>query len=169
MGYSRDLAGHRRLGWGYSLGVVLFVSWVLIAKIRCRPLEWIGKGTYSIYLLHPVVFYVAFKLVRGPALASLDGLHLGVYLALLAPVCVAVGMAAYHLVERPSDILRRTLSAHVRVREPAPAPLATRVTRCKRFSSTSRINPVLRRRAVVRGGARSRRRLGHLGPERSAG
>lgn len=169
VGYARDLAGHRRLGWGYSLGVVLFLFWVLIAKVRCRPLEWIGKGTYSIYLLHPVVFYVAFKLVRGQTLATLDGLHLGAYLALLGPVCVVVGMAAYHFVERPSDVLRRVLSAHVRDRKQAPAPPPAHLTRCKRFSSTARVSHALRRRGIVRIGSGSRRRLARLGSERSAG
>jgi peptidoglycan/LPS O-acetylase OafA/YrhL len=115
-GYSRDLAGHRRLGWGYSLGVLLFLVWVLVLRVRVRALEWIGKGTYSIYLLHPVVFYVAFKLIRAKAPASLEGLHLGVYLVTLGPLCVAVGMLAYHLVERPSDIFRRLLSQSTRAK-----------------------------------------------------
>jgi peptidoglycan/LPS O-acetylase OafA/YrhL len=168
-GYARDLAGHRRLGWGYSLGVLLFAFWVLVARIRVRLLEWMGKGTYSIYLLHPVVFYVAFKLVRGGALASLDGLHLGAYLALLAPVCVAVGMVAYHLVERPSDVLRRMLSAHSRARKQPPAAPTPIVSRCKRFASTTRVNNALHRRRLVKPGSRSKRRPGRLGPERTAG
>jgi peptidoglycan/LPS O-acetylase OafA/YrhL len=170
MGYARDLAGHRRLGWGYSLGVLLFVVWVLFAQIRIRLLEWIGKGTYSIYLLHPVVFYVAFKLVRGKTLASLDGLHLGAYIALLVPVCVAVGMVAYYLVERPSDIVRRLISGHARPARQAPAQPqpGARAVHCRRYSSTTRVNPVLRRRSVTPG-SRRRRRPARLGQPRTAG
>jgi peptidoglycan/LPS O-acetylase OafA/YrhL len=169
IGYARDLAGHRRLGWGYSLGVSLFVFWVLVAQIRIRFLEWMGKGTYSIYLLHPVVFYVAFKLVRGGALASLEGLHLGAYLALLVPLCAAVGMVAYHLVERPSDILRRVIAANARSPKQQPARSATVVNRCKRFSSTMRVNHSLHRRRLVRPGSRSKRHPAQLGQARTAG
>jgi peptidoglycan/LPS O-acetylase OafA/YrhL len=172
MGYARDLAGHRRLGWGYSLGVLLFVVWVLLARIRIRLLEWMGKGTYSIYLLHPVVFYVVFKLVRGKAaLAPLGGLHLGAYIALLVPVCVAVGMVAYHLVERPSDIFRRLISAHARAPKQISAPPqpVARAARCKRYSSTTRVSRALRRRRVATPGSRGRRRPGQLGQVRTAG
>jgi peptidoglycan/LPS O-acetylase OafA/YrhL len=108
-GYVRDILGHQRLGWGYSIGVLLFAIWVLALRVRSRPLEWIGQGTYSIYLLHPVVFYVAFKLVRSRDWPALDGLHLGVYLALLMPACLAAGMLGHRFVERPSDRLRRLL------------------------------------------------------------
>lgn len=138
-GYARNLAGHRRLGWGYSLGIVSFLVWVLVARVRVRLLERLGKGTYSIYLLHPVVFYVAFKLVRGKELAAFEGMHLGVYLAVLVPLCVAVGMLGYYLIERPSDIFRRMLSQppQAEVPHPASAPPA-QAAQPKRFSSTPR-------------------------------
>ena len=157
MGYARDLAGHRRLGWGYSLGILTFLIWVLVARVRIRLLEQLGKGTYSIYLLHPVVFYVAFKLVRGKAFAAFDGLHLGVYLAVLVPLCVAVGMLGYHLIERPSDIFRRMLSQTARAKAPIPASAPpARAPQPKRFSSTPRIS----RRSLHAHG------LGRLGPRR---
>jgi peptidoglycan/LPS O-acetylase OafA/YrhL len=168
-GFVRDLVGHRRLGWGYSLGVFLFLVWVLLARVRIRALEWMGKSTYSIYLLHPVVFYAAFKVVRRPELSALTGLHLGVYIAALAPVCVAVGVLGYQLVERPSDIFRRLLRQPAAPKpEPIAAPRRVRASRYKRFSSTPSVSSSLCTRGPGRPGARGKRRGGSLGPGRTA-
>jgi hypothetical protein len=46
--------------------------------------------------------------------------HLGLYLAILIPVCVLVGMLGYRLVEVPSDVLRRLLT------QPAVLPSSER-------------------------------------------
>jgi peptidoglycan/LPS O-acetylase OafA/YrhL len=110
IGYGLDSPGHRRLGWGYALGILLFLLWVILVRVRSRLLEWIGKGTYSIYLLHPVVFYVVLKALNAPGLIALKDHHLGLYLAMLMPVCVLVGMLGYRMVEVPSDVLRRLLT-----------------------------------------------------------
>jgi peptidoglycan/LPS O-acetylase OafA/YrhL len=108
-GYAHGLRGHMRLGWGYSLGVVSFLIWVIIAKVRSRTLESIGRSTYSIYLLHPVVFYVVFKLLHQPIFSTWRGMHLGLYIAMLMVLCVLSGMLAYRLIEQPSDMMRRLL------------------------------------------------------------
>jgi peptidoglycan/LPS O-acetylase OafA/YrhL len=116
IGYGMDSPGHLRLGWGYALGILLFLAWVLLARVRSRPLEWIGKGTYSIYLLHPVVFYIVLNALNSPGLVALKDHHLGLYLAALMPVCVLVGMLGHRMVEVPSDVLRRLLT------QPSMAP-----------------------------------------------
>jgi peptidoglycan/LPS O-acetylase OafA/YrhL len=110
IGYGMNSPGHLRLGWGYTLGILLFLLWVVVVRVRSGLLERIGKGTYSIYLLHPVVFYIVLKVVQAPSAALLREHHLGVYLAVLMPVCVLVGMIGYRLVEVPSDLLRRLLT-----------------------------------------------------------
>lgn len=110
IGFTLDSPGHQRLGWGYTLGILLFLGWVVLGRVRARWLEYIGKGTYSIYLLHPVAFYVVLKALHMPGLAPLRDLHLALYLAVLMPVCVAVGMLGYRLIEVPSDRLRRLLA-----------------------------------------------------------
>ena len=110
IGYGMDSPGHRRLGWGYALGILLFLLWVVVVRVRSGLLERIGKGTYSIYLLHPVVFYIVLKGIQAPSAGLLRDHHLGLYLAILIPVCVLVGMLGYRLVEVPSDVLRRLLT-----------------------------------------------------------
>jgi peptidoglycan/LPS O-acetylase OafA/YrhL len=170
IGYERDLLGHRRLGWGYSLGVILFCVWVLLAKIRVRLLEWMGKGTYSIYLLHPVAFYIAYKIVLHPSLVAFTGLHLGVYIAGLTPVCVAVGMLGYYLIERPADIFRRLLRQPAAPkREDTQPPPSARVARSKRFSSTPHVSHAHTIRGSSRPGARRKNRSPRgLGATRSS-
>jgi peptidoglycan/LPS O-acetylase OafA/YrhL len=120
IGFSDDSVAHRRLGWGYALGPLLFALWVLLGRVRSRFLESIGKGSYSIYLLHPVVFYVVLKCLNLPEFRLLRGHHLGFYLALLGPLCVAVGMFGFRLIELPSDQLRRLITRPDRARNDAP-------------------------------------------------
>jgi hypothetical protein len=118
-GYAESRPGPLRLGWGYSLGVLVFLVWVVLGRVRVHALERLGKGTYSIYLLHAVVFYVALKLLHQPWLESLRGLHLGVYLGAMMPTCLALGMLGYRVVERPSETLRQIVS---RPLAPPPGP-----------------------------------------------
>ena len=110
IGFMDGSPGHRRLGWGYGLGILLFLGWVLVGRVRSRFLERIGKGTYSIYLLHPVVFYIVLKGLNSPNFSFLRDHHLGFYLAVLIPLCVVAGMLGYRWVEVPSDMLRRLLT-----------------------------------------------------------
>ena len=93
---------------------------MVVLRVRSGLLERIGKGTYSIYLLHPVVFYIVLKGIQAPSAGLLRDHHLGLYLALLIPVCVLVGMLGYRLVEVPSDVLRRLLT------QPAVLPSSER-------------------------------------------
>lgn len=108
-GLERHLAGHTRVGWGYTIGVLMFLVWVFVG-VRSRALEVIGRGTYSIYLLHPVVFYSVFKLVHLPRFTVLQQQHLAAYLAVLMIASVIVGMLGYRVIEEPADLARKWVS-----------------------------------------------------------
>src|SRR5690606_9731346 len=41
----------------YAVGVGLFVALSSFAKVRWRPVAWVGLVSYSLYLLHPTVVY----------------------------------------------------------------------------------------------------------------
>jgi peptidoglycan/LPS O-acetylase OafA/YrhL len=109
-GYAHHDAIQLRFGWGYAIGVLLFVIWALALRVRSALLERIGKSTYSIYLLHPVAFYCLLRAMDYPLLAALKGLHLGLYVLALTPICVLTGMLAYAVVEHPAERLRKLLS-----------------------------------------------------------
>jgi peptidoglycan/LPS O-acetylase OafA/YrhL len=78
------------------------------AKIRWRPLAWIGLVSYSLYLLHPVVIYVMrFNFDHhGPG----AGWPVGLQMLLAAGLSITLAAAAFYLVERPGIELARRLT-----------------------------------------------------------
>ncbi len=95
-------AGH---GWAFSGGLPLFglVSALLIAGLQtpglyqwvlsARPLVWIGRLSYGIYLFHWPVFVILDEQRTG-----LDGMSLA---SLRLAVTMAFAVASYHLLEHP--------------------------------------------------------------------
>lgn len=69
----------------------------LAASRWMRPLLWLGAGSYSLYLIHPVVIPFADILCRR---AGLDGSRYWVTFWIQFAVAVAAGRVFYHLVER---------------------------------------------------------------------
>jgi peptidoglycan/LPS O-acetylase OafA/YrhL len=70
---------------------------------RSRALQWLGDRSYSIYLLHPVVFF----LLRPwyPALIRATGMdgqwQLAIPFLVSAPVLLAAADLSYRLIESP--------------------------------------------------------------------
>ncbi len=92
----------------YALGVGLFISMTSWAKLRWRPLAWVGLTSYSLYLLHPVIIYLmAWGFAHG-----LPGAHAPVWAQMLVAAALSVGLAAaaFYAVERPATELGRRLS-----------------------------------------------------------
>jgi peptidoglycan/LPS O-acetylase OafA/YrhL len=100
--------------WGFvtvAIGTALIIVGVVAGDPIRRPLSWrplayLGKISYGLYLWHLPVFTAAVWFVGGP-------LPLG-WVALLAAVSVGVASASYHFVERPALRLKRK---YERVRE----------------------------------------------------
>ena len=92
----------------YAGGVLLFVSMTSFAKVRWRPLAWVGLVSYSLYLLHPVVLYPMWYIFErhGPG----AGLPVWLQMAIGAALSVLLAAAVFHLVEKPSIALGRRLT-----------------------------------------------------------
>lgn len=66
-----------------------------IRQLEIRPLVWIGKISYSLYLWHPLSMYVAGRMAGSAVL------HYPPYLPLLFVVSFASAACSYYLIERP--------------------------------------------------------------------
>jgi len=103
----------------YAGGVALFIAMTSFAKVRWRPLAWVGLVSYSLYLLHPVVLYIMTYVIQshGPG----AGLPVGVQMAIGAALSILLAAVAFYVVEKPAIDLAHGLTWR---RTPAPAPEA---------------------------------------------
>lgn len=92
---------------------------MLVDRFRNRVTEFLGRISYSLYLVHVPVGIPFQSLLMRPAEGSLQ--QTVVVLASLA-VSVLAAWVFYHLVERPSVVMARRISIHRRGRH-ANAPL----------------------------------------------
>lgn len=90
--------------------ILLFVSWVLILRIRLPRLASLGRATYSTYLFHSIVFYSVLGALDQPWAAAARGQHLAFYVALGAILSFSLGALLYRYVELPSAALGKRLS-----------------------------------------------------------
>jgi len=113
-----------RFGPGFTLDAlllsVLLVQLVMLAETRAwRPLAWkpvlfLGRISYSVYLFHPGALAIA---------ASLTTLPVTVRVALGLALSGAAGLTSWYLVETPFLRLKDRLSSARPAVPPAPAPL----------------------------------------------
>lgn len=95
----------------YALGVLLFVVGTRLVRIQTRLTDWLGAISYSIYLFHPVVFMsLLWLLLRQPAGSWWRTQHLGVYIAVVAALTVALAALVHRWVEQPCIRLGRRLA-----------------------------------------------------------
>ncbi|MCF7696033.1 acyltransferase [Mycetohabitans sp. B2] len=84
---------------GYLVGIALFASFATLFKIHHPSFAWLGKISYSVYLLHGIPLYLVFWLCRH---YQWTGAPLGVYmLAPLAPA-IALSWLSFKFCEAPS-------------------------------------------------------------------
>jgi peptidoglycan/LPS O-acetylase OafA/YrhL len=75
----------------------------VMAVLEWRPLAVLGIASYSLYVLHvPIVNWLSKKSIAGTG-----GLHLVRFGAVAVPLCCAVALLSYAVIERPFLRLRR--------------------------------------------------------------
>jgi len=123
---------HRNAAVPYALGVLLFLAGCGPMRIASRVTDWLGRISYSIYLFHPIVFYpILWWLLRQPAGSAWRSQHLGIYLAIVVVLTLALANLVYRVVEAPGIRLGRTFAARWSARKPAhfdPLPALARAT-----------------------------------------
>ncbi|WP_175964479.1 acyltransferase family protein [Burkholderia pyrrocinia] len=93
--FHHDLT-HVSASIGYFVGISTFLLLATAMPIRARFFAWMGKISYSIYLLHGVPLYLIYWYCKGH---GLTGGPLGLYMALTVPPALALSWASYRFVE----------------------------------------------------------------------
>jgi len=107
--------GMRGTGRSYELaglfGLLGFLFWSVLTPVRIRWLSYVGRWTYSTYLLHFLVIMAARKLIREyPFFTARSGTPL-VFTGLCLLGSFVIGALAYRWIERPSDAVGKRLTA----------------------------------------------------------
>lgn len=101
-----------QLGISYFSGIMIFLIFSTIYKIKNKFLIWIGTISYSMYLFHPIVFYTLFWWLQNYAPVELKEMHLGVYLIINLILSIFMSAMIYYLIEEPSIKLSHYLTSY---------------------------------------------------------
>jgi peptidoglycan/LPS O-acetylase OafA/YrhL len=114
MAYSRNYGygeTPRRYIVSYGAALAVFVLCTTVLRLRFRPLYFLGKISYSLYLTHLIVYWCL--LTSGLQARALTVVHPQLYILLYCGVAVAVATVTYQLVEKPGIALGRRVYARV--------------------------------------------------------
>ncbi len=106
--------------WGIAAGAAIFITF-LVSSARAaramshRSLLFLGRISYSLYLLHAIVLYAAVH-------ALSPYLPLWLVLALVPPVAIAVAALSARYVEQPSMVIGKALSERFARRRRTASP-----------------------------------------------
>lgn len=101
-------AFHLPISLAYMIGIAAFAMLATVLKLRNRPLAWIGKISYSVYLLHSLPLFAAFWLCQR---FHLVGWPLGVYMIVPLLPLIPLSWAGYLLCEAPIVKLAHALTS----------------------------------------------------------
>ncbi len=94
----------------YPIALGIFLLFVL-RGLSWRPLSWLGEISYSLYLMHPVVFYTLYWAILQTDEASwLRQLSLPVYIVFVFAAIIAFCALTYRFIEAPMIALGQRLS-----------------------------------------------------------
>lgn len=109
----------------YTLAIAIFVACTTFMRLSWRPLAWVGTVSYSIYLMHPIVFHLLlWVLLRTDVDSWWRTRHLGVYVLVNMVLTVMLSAVIYRWVEVPAIAMGRRLSKRWFGHRPVAAPAA---------------------------------------------
>lgn len=91
-----------RLGKSYMLGVSLFIIGNSVFKIKNQFMAWTGTISYSLYLVHPVIFYSLFWYLKNKAPYWLMTFHLSAYIGFTMIFTMVLSAIIYYSIEKPA-------------------------------------------------------------------
>lgn len=101
-GYAEQNDTLIRLGSSYILGLSVFIIGNLVFKIKNRFMVWTGTISYSLYLVHPVIFYSLFWYLKNKAPYWLMTFHLSIYIVFTMVFSMILSAIIYYTVEKPA-------------------------------------------------------------------
>jgi peptidoglycan/LPS O-acetylase OafA/YrhL len=93
-----------------AAAIFAFYACLQLGQPKNPLLSYCGKVSYSIYLLHPVVFYSLFYLVRFSLPPVFGQLHTGFYIVIVGVITLALSSIVFRFVEAPSMALGKKLA-----------------------------------------------------------
>jgi peptidoglycan/LPS O-acetylase OafA/YrhL len=114
MAYSRNYGygeTPRRYIISYGVALTVFTLCTTVLRLKFRPLYFLGKISYSLYLVHLIVYWCL--LTSGLQARALSVIHPQVYILLYCCLAVAVAAVVHRWVETPGVALGRRVYARV--------------------------------------------------------
>jgi peptidoglycan/LPS O-acetylase OafA/YrhL len=123
IGYNHDFGFHER--WDsyvscYTMAILVFVICTTKMRLSGRPFVWLGKISYSIYLVHPLVASAAIQAGYGPEAVAMNPL---VFSVVLVAVVILVAWITYSVIEYPAIRFGKRVAARREVTLQQPAAL----------------------------------------------
>jgi peptidoglycan/LPS O-acetylase OafA/YrhL len=95
----------------YPIAASLFIAGTTFAKLHSRALQWVGEISYSVYLVHPIVFNLLLWGIQRTAPGSAwRTQHLAAYVLASTALSIVIAACAYRWVEKPAIALGRRLA-----------------------------------------------------------
>lgn len=96
----------------YVVALGIFVAGVTAGRMRSRLLGWVGRVSYSVYLLHPVALYTVLWNVSHN-LPALGHFHIAAYSTVVLAMTLLMAWLCYQLVEQPCLAFGKQLAARL--------------------------------------------------------
>ena len=97
--------------YAYLLGIIIFLIGQSLLKSSPSWLVHLGTISYSLYLLHPVVFIVIKRFVAKTS--AMHGWHISIYIIICCLITILVSHWTYKLIEKPANIVGRKLASKI--------------------------------------------------------
>jgi len=96
----------------YLLGILIFGLGLRYWEVPQSIFIFLGKWSYSIYLLHPIVFQSFLSMYQNGKFGSID--HLVFYLILCSATTIGLSYLTYRWIEKPMILIGRNKTSEYR-------------------------------------------------------